>query len=58
MFRGRFTTRLAILAIPMTLGAAGTGVPWAEASSERADEEPCKNVVLSLAPISLCNVGP
>lgn len=58
MFRGRFTTRLAILAIPMTLGVAGAGVPWAEAGSSRADDEPCKNFVLSLAPISLCKAEP
>jgi hypothetical protein len=59
MFRGgRFTTRLAILAIPMTLGVAGAGVPWAEAGSVQAEDEPCKNVALSLLPISLCKVQP
>jgi hypothetical protein len=50
------TTRLAILAIPMTLGVAGVGVPWAEAGSLQAEDEPCKNVALSLLPISLCKV--
>ena len=58
MFRGGFTTRLAILAIPMTLGVAGVGMPWAEAGSMQADDEACKNVVLSLLPISLCRVEP
>ena len=54
MSRGRFITRLAILAIPMTLSVAGAGAPWAEAASAEAEEEPCKNVALSLLPISLC----
>lgn len=58
MSRGRLTTRLAILAIPMTLGVAGVGAPWAEASSAQAEDEPCKNVALSLLPISLCKVDP
>lgn len=58
MSRGRFTTRLAILAIPMTLSVAGVGVPWAEAGLAQAEEEPCKNVALSLLPISLCKVDP
>lgn len=56
--RGRFTTRLAILAIPMTLSVAGVGAPWAEAVAGQADDEPCKNVALSLLPISLCKVDP
>lgn len=51
-------TRLAILAIPMTLGVAGAGVPWAEAGSVQAEDEPCKNVALSLLPISLCKAQP
>ncbi len=58
MTRGRFTIRLAILAIPMTLGVAGVGVPWAEAGALQAEDEPCKNVALSLLPISLCKVDP
>ena len=58
MFRGRFTPRLAILAIPMTLSVAGVGAPWAEASSVQAEEKPCKNVALSLLPISLCRLQP
>jgi hypothetical protein len=58
MSRGRFMTRLAILAIPMTLSVAGAGAPWAEADSVPAEEEPCKNVVLSLVPISLCRYEP
>jgi hypothetical protein len=58
MSRGRFTTRLAILAIPMTLGVAGVGAPWAEAGSAQAEDEPCKNIALSLLPISLCKVEP
>ena len=58
MVRGRFITRLAILAIPMTFGVAGAGAPWAEAGSAQAEDEPCKNVALSLLPISLCKVDP
>lgn len=58
MSRGRFGTRLAILAIPMTLGVAGAGVPWAEAVSVQSEDEPCKNVALSLLPLSLCKVDP
>lgn len=59
MSRGRFTTRLAILAIPMTLGIAGVGAPWAGAVSVQGDgeDEPCKNIALSLLPISLCKVN-
>lgn len=56
--RGRFTRRLAILAIPMTLGVAGVGAPWAEAVSGQAEDEPCKNVAFSLLPLSLCKVDP
>ncbi len=58
MSRGHFTTRLAILAIPMTLGLAGVGVPGAEAGSAQAEDEPCKNVALSLLPISFCKATP
>lgn len=58
MVRGRFTRRLAILAIPMTLSVAGVGAPWAGAVSGQAEDEPCKNVALSLLPISLCKVDP
>ena len=58
MPRGRFTTRLAVLAISTTFGVAGVGVPWAEAGSAQAEDEPCKNVALSLLPISLCKVDP
>jgi hypothetical protein len=58
MFRGRFSKRLAILVIPMTLGVAGAGVPWAEASHVQAEDEPCKNVALSLLPISICRLQP
>lgn len=58
MVRGRLITRLAILAIPMTLGVAGAGASWAEPGAAQADDEPCKNVALSLLPISLCKVDP
>lgn len=59
MSRGRFTTRLAILAIPMTLSVAGVGAPWAEAAgSLKAEDKPCQHVALSLLPISLCKVDP
>jgi hypothetical protein len=54
MFKGRFTARLAILAIPLTLSVAGGGVSWAQSASAQADDEPCKHAALSLAPISLC----
>jgi hypothetical protein len=56
MFWDRFTIRLAILALPMTFGVAGAGVPGAEAGSVPADDEPCKNGVLSPVPISLCKL--
>jgi hypothetical protein len=56
MSRGHCTTRLAILAISMTFGVAGAGVSWAGAGSAGAEDEPCKNVALSLLPISLCKV--
>lgn len=58
MFRTRFLRRLAILAVPMTLSVAGAGPAWAQSGSGGADDEPCKNIVLSLAPISLCKVKP
>lgn len=58
MFRGRFRTRLAKLAIPMTLSVAGVGVPWAEAGTLQAEEKPCKNIALSLLPFSLCRLEP
>lgn len=58
MFRGRFTIRLAILALPMTFSVAGAGVPGAEAGSVRADDELCKNALLSPVPISLCKLEP
>jgi hypothetical protein len=58
MFQARFTTRLAILAIPMMLSVAGVEVAWAQAGSVRADDRPCRNAVLSLAPISLCRATP
>ena len=58
MSRGRFGTRLAILAIPMTLSVAGAGGAWAGAGSLQAEDEPCKNVALSLLPLSLCKVDP
>lgn len=56
--RGRLTTRLAILAIPMTLSVAGAGGAWAGAGSLQAEDEPCKNVALSLLPISVCRLQP
>jgi hypothetical protein len=56
--RGRLTTRLAILAIPMTLSVAGAGGAWAGAGSLQAEDEPCRNVALSLLPISVCRLQP
>ena len=59
MFRGRLATRLAVLAIPMTLGAVvGAEVSWAERGSLRVDDETCRNAVLAPLPISLCRVEP
>ena len=54
MFQARFTKRLAMLAIPVTLSVAGVEASWARSGSVRAEDEPCKNIVLSLVPISLC----
>ena len=58
MFQARFTTRLAILVIPMVLSVAGVEVAWAQSGSGQADDRPCKNAVLALAPISLCRATP
>jgi hypothetical protein len=58
MFRGHFSRRLAVLAIPITLVVAGVAVPWAGAGSVQGEDEPCKNIALSLLPISLCRVQP
>ena len=58
MFRARITKRLAVLAVPMALSVAGAGASWAQSGSVGADDDPCKNLVLSLAPISLCKAMP
>jgi len=58
MFRGRFTTRLAMLAIPMMLSAGAGGVASAEPSATPGEDKPCKHMALSLLPISLCKLQP
>ena len=58
MVRGRFTTQLAILAIPMMLSAGAAGAAPAEPSAPPAEDQPCKHMALSLLPISLCRFEP
>ena len=58
MFRGRFMTRLAILAIPMMLSAGAGEVASAESSAAPSEDKPCKHLALSLLPISLCRFQP